>query len=293
MPSGIAPPAVGLSLLVEPEFAAATLPLFEAGAVDVLEWSFDVHWDAPPLPAWSDELLAHFSATDRLLGHGVTFSPLTASWTDRQDRWLEQFSEECASRRYRHVSEHFGFLAAGSFHDGAPLPVPRTDAALAIGRDRLRRLAEVCGVRVGLENLAFAFGPDDVRSQGAFLAELLEPSDGFLLLDLHNLYCHAVNFDVDVRDLLDGYPLERVVELHVSGGSWSDGVGGRVRRDTHDDAVPDEVLALLPDVLARCPGTEFVILERITGTLRDAAARDRFADDFRRVRSVVHGAAAS
>jgi uncharacterized protein (UPF0276 family) len=282
-------PAVGLSLMLEPDFIGAALPLFEYGEVEVLEWSFDTGWGPDSLPEWAAELLDHFAASGRLLGHGVTYSPLSGRFTERQHVWLERLAGECATRRFRHVSEHFGFVTAGPFRDGPPLPVPRTLGTLEVGRDRLRRLADACGVPVGLENLAFAFGPLDVVDQGTFLEELLAPVDGFLLLDLHNLHCQAENFGVPVEELLDGYPLERVVELHVSGGSWSESrvAPGRVRRDTHDQAVPQEVLDLVPTALRRCPGVEYVVLERLGGTLGDKEDQERFVEDFRHLTAVV------
>lgn len=56
-------------------------------------------------------------------------------------------------------------------------------------------------MRIGLENLALAFTASDVRDQGQFLDDLLAPFDGFLVLDLHNLYCQLVNFDQDLQPL--------------------------------------------------------------------------------------------
>ena len=144
-------------------------------------------------------------------------------------------------------------------------------------------------VPVGLENLAFAFGPQDVRDQGVFLDQLLGEVDGFLLLDLHNVYCQLCNFGQKVDQLLASYPLDRVRELHVSGGSWSESTtdgGGQVRRDTHDNAVPDDVFELVAWALDRCPAVEAVILERLGGTLR-AADAECFQDDFRRLRQLV------
>jgi len=282
-------PWVGVSLMIEPEFLAAAYPLLERGAVDVLEWSFDVGWPPARLPPWAAELIDHFGAAGRLLGHGVSYSPLSAGDEARQERWLEAFRGEVASRRYLHVSEHFGFASAGDFHQSAPLPVPLCPAALELGRERLARLAQIAGVPVGLENLAFAFGPQDVRDQGRFLDELLAPVDGFVLLDLHNLYCQVENFGVPFEELLAGYPLGRVRELHVAGGSWSGPDSARVRRDTHDGPVPEEVFRLVPTALAACPNVRAVILERLGDTLAGDGAAESLRRDFERLREVVHG----
>jgi uncharacterized protein (UPF0276 family) len=264
------------------------LPLFRPGEVEVLEWSFDTAWDGVELPHWAGELLNEFAHEGRLLGHGVTFSPLSGAWSDREDEWLDRFARELGERRYRHVSEHFGFIGGGDFHRSAPLPVPLTDATAEVGRARIERLAAAADCPVGLENLAFAFGRQDVFEQGAFLERLLAPVDGFLLLDLHNIYCQLHNFNLRPMDLLSTYPLARVRELHVSGGSWSwsNGSPTPIRRDTHDDRVPDEVFELVEMALQCCPHVEAVILERLPGTLAPADDR-QFRRDFSRLHKLV------
>lgn len=283
-------PRVGLNLHDEDDFRQAAYPLFEANEVEILEYSFDSGWGPAGTPEWQRALIDLYSSQGRLLGHGVTFSPLSGKWEERQERWLQRFSEERRQRTYLHVSEHFGFMTAGNFHDSAPLPVPRTEGALRVGRDRLKRLAEVAEVPVGLENLAFAFGAEDVRGQGAFLEDLLAPVNGFLLLDLHNIYCQVCNFKVDACTLLESYPLARVRELHVSGGTWSHPGGQPFRRDTHNGPVPDEVFALLAPALERCPNVQAVVYEWMGGTLPSEEHQTQFRNDFRKVKALVREA---
>ena len=285
-------PRVGLSLMPEDDFRAAAFPLFAEGSVDALEWSFDLGWGSAALPDFVGELLDHYAAAGALYGHGVHFSLLSGTFTARQAEWLARLSAECGRRRYRHVSEHFGFMTAGTFDRGAPLPVPLTAGALRIGHDRLGRLSRAAGgAPIGLENLAFAFGSADVRDQGRFLEDLLAPTGGFVVLDLHNLYCQALNFGLPPEELLARYPLGRVRELHLSGGSWSypraDPAARPFRRDTHDGEVPAPLLPLLRRALASCPAIECVILERLGGTLSTAGDVARFRDDFRAIRALV------
>ncbi len=283
-------PLVGVSLMLDDDFARAGYPLFEAGEIEILEWSFDVGWPPATVPRWAEELLAFYSSQGRLLGHGVSYSALSAGTDKQQTIWLRLLQQELATRSYRHISEHFGFSSTSNFHQSAPLPVPLNDETLRIGHDGLRRLRDVAQMPIGLENLAFAFSVRDVVEQGRFLDELLEPIDGFVLLDLHNLYCQAMNFDRTFDELIAGYPLRRVRELHVAGGSWSAGPSGaQVRRDTHDGEVPDELFHWLPEVLERCPNVEAVILERMGGTLRSTDA-EPFRREFLRLKEVVHAA---
>jgi uncharacterized protein (UPF0276 family) len=277
----------------EPAFLQATLPLFSDGLVDTIEWSMDMSWGGN-FPVWLEGLVREYGAAGALVGHGVSLSPLSEH--PRQEQWFERFAADVRDYTFGAVSEHFGFMAAGPFHRGPPFPVPMNSATLATGRKRLERLASVCDQPVGLENLAFAFGSDDMWNQGAFIDALLEPVDGYLVLDAHNLYCQLHNFDTDVDELLDTYPLERVRECHVSGGSWSTSPNDahrRIRRDTHDGPVPDGALAVLERLLARCPNVERVIVERIGSSLGRSDpgeahhAGEQFRADYVRTRELV------
>lgn len=282
-------PDFGLSLMPEPAFAAAALPLFDEGLVDVLEWSFDMGWGRTPTPDWVDGLLDDYALSGDLIGHGVSYSVLAGQPTEHDRWWLTRLEDEVERRNYRHISEHLGFLGAGNFSFAAPMPMPRCARTVAIGRSRLAALAERCGLPIGLENLATSLGPTDALEQGHFLEELLEPFDGFVVLDLHNLWCQSMNTGLALLTLLDTYPLHRVREIHLSGGSWDERPGRAtpVRRDTHDDLVPDELIELFRAVAPRCAALETVVYERLGPTLEDPSTHEPFRDDVRRVASLV------
>lgn len=272
--------------MLQEDFLAAALPLFSNDEVEILEWSPDIGW-ATAIPEWADELLNFFSSTHSLYGHGVNYSPLSADWTAVDTGWIENLERELEQRQFVHFSEHFGFSRLGELKQGAPLPVPHTAQAVAAGQFKLAKLANTTSRRIGLENLALAFSLSDVNEQGRFLDELLEPFNGFILLDLHNLYCQLENFGLSAEELLKTYSLHRVREIHISGGSWSQAKNNKIRRDTHDNEVPDEVLALLPLVLAQCPNIEAVIFERLGGTMNTAEQQHRFRDDFRAIAKLI------
>jgi len=280
-----------LSVMDADVFAAAATPLLEAELVDALVWSPDVGFGRT-LPEWCDALLDHYAGAGRLSAHGVGYSPFSAALTARQKAWLDQLATEVTRRRYVRLSEHVGFSTAGPFVKGAPMPPPFCDAAIDAARTNLARLADASrGLALGLENLALAFSPLDVDAQGPLLHELTKASSDFVVLDLHNLHCQAVNFGRDSLALLASYPLARVKEIHVAGGRWSypitDPERRAFRRDTHDGAVPDRVFALLDVALAHCPAVEMVVLEALPVSLGSEPARERFRADFRRMREVI------
>jgi D-arabinose 1-dehydrogenase-like Zn-dependent alcohol dehydrogenase/uncharacterized protein (UPF0276 family) len=283
---------VGLNLSPTEDLRVAALPLLEGGEVDALEWSVDVGF--PGIPVWADALLEFFGESGRLVAHGVELSPLTAGQDARRARWLEQLDEAWARYRFLSLSEHFGFMTGGDFVSGTPFPHPFTRAALEVGRQNLRELrARIGGAPVGLENLAFALCARDVDEQPDFIEALLEPVDGFLHLDLHNLYCHAVNYDRDPLELLSRYPLSRVTRIHLAGGTHFVPPGDPAlpfRRDDHERDVPEDCLTLLPEAIARCPRLQHVFLEHADHGLRTSADVDAFRAAFRRIKSTVERA---
>jgi hypothetical protein len=282
---------VGLNLSPTEDLRVAALPLLEASEVDVLELSVDLAF--APVPEWADALLEFFGYEGRLVGHGVEMSAFTAGQDDRRRLWLSRLDE--VQRRYRltHLSEHFGFMTGGDFVGGTPFPVPYTRAALAVAHDNLMELKSHLGeMPIGLENLALALSNRDVDEQPDFLEALLSPIDGFVHLDLHNLYCQAENYARDPSELLRRYPLSRVVKIHLAGGNYFVDGRERFRRDDHERDVPEACLALLEEALGLCPRLEHVILEHADHALKDVEGVEAFRSTYRRIREIVRSATA-
>lgn len=282
---------VGLSLMPSEDFRRATEISFAEGDVDALEWNVDMGWGPPGTPAWVEQRLDEFAERGRLYAHGVELSPLSARLLPHQEMWLDELARAFERRRFVHLTDHFGFMTAGTFLRGTPLPLPQSEAVFRVAKERISRLRAIAGCPVGLENLALAFGDLDVRTQPAFLRRTLDETDGFLLLDLHNVHCQLTNFGGDPKTLLARYPLDRVREIHVAGGSWSrplsDPEGRPFRRDSHDDDMPVDVLGLLELVIPACPALEVVILERTDRSLYGDDEARRFRAELRRLRETV------
>jgi uncharacterized protein (UPF0276 family) len=268
----------------------ATLPLFIQEKVEAIEWSFDTLHNIREIPEWFVELLQTFGKSGRLIGHGVYFSLFSGKWTTEQQRWLDHLRKVSSHFQFDHITEHFGFMTGEDFHKGAPISVPYTSSTLTIGTDRLKRIHDACGCPVGLENLAFSYSLEEVQRHGEFLERLIAPVNGFIILDLHNLYCQLHNFSLDFEELIRAYPLDRVREIHISGGSWE--VSGiqpeqTIRRDTHDDAVPPEVFELLRKALPLCPNLKFVVMEQLGIALYQPESQQRFQADFETMRKMI------
>jgi uncharacterized protein (UPF0276 family) len=274
---------VGFSLFETEAQRIAALPLFEAGEVDAIEHTLDVSWSTKS-PAWFTALLEHYGEAGRLYGHGVSYSPTTVG---ANPAWLDLLARD--PFRYQHLTEHWGFSRAKGLVRGAPMPLVASEAVVQSTITAMRALANVARIPVGLEVLALALSPLNALAQSIMITRVLDAIDGVLLLDLHNLWCQAINFRFDPKELIARYPLDRVRQLHVAGGTWSDSAfGAPFRRDTHDALAPDEVFELVAWVIPRCPTLEVVILERLPSALDDA---DAWRDEWRRLAMVVRDAA--
>jgi len=163
-------------------------------------------------------------------------------------------------------SEHLGFQTiAGdnnsSLEIGVPLPMPATVEAVELVAARSTTIQQRYTVPFLLENPAHYFSAlpadEEIGNEYNFLTAFTQKSGCYLLLDLHNLYCNAVNHHFDARDVINTLPLDRVIEIHVAGGSWRDGFW----MDAHDGRVSEPVWGLLEYVLPIAPNVAGVVFE--------------------------------
>jgi uncharacterized protein (UPF0276 family) len=181
------------------------------------------------------------------------------------------------------VSDHVAFVRAGGREAGHLLPVSRTADSLAVMVDNVRAAQAALPVPLALENVAALLAwPDDEMSEADFITELLDQTGAGLLLDVANLYTNQVNFGADAVMAMTRLPLDRIAYVHIAGGELRDGLW----HDTHRHAVPQAVLDLLAELVARRqpPG---VMLER-DGDFPSNAA---LAAELDAIRSVVSAGA--
>lgn len=210
----------------------------------------------------------------RCVAHGVGFSVGTPHRESaRRVAWLERLKDDARAFDFEWITDHLGASRLGGREFTLPLPLLMTAASAAVVRASLDELREVAP-DVGVENSVFYFHLGDPRREPEFLQACLSAPRSHLLLDLHNVYTTARNAGFDAREYLERLPLERVIEIHLSGGVDSDPrwlPGGATRRlDSHDDLVPEEVWALYELALERCSNLRAVTLERMESTVADA-----------------------
>jgi len=283
-------PLVGVALQPEDVFWQHNRALLEERA-ELFEVTPETLWGSDCAPTPQHERLRAFTARvgRPVVGHGVLASIGAAERPARRDRWLAALRRDRDAFDMQWISEHLGFADAGGMHVAWPLPLPFTDEAVATVSASLRELRSVHET-VLFENNADLFCLGDPFAQCELFAAICREADAHLLLDLHNAFAFCRNVAVDLPAWLDRLPWDRVVEIHLSGGSDSDSGfasdGGRMRLDSHDGAVPDEVWAVLPRALQRAGNLRAVVCEWFPDAM-DAAAGRQFAADFERARSML------
>ena len=159
-------------------------------------------------------------------------------------------------------SEHLAFVRAENieiFHLAQP-PL-NMDTIQGLIRN-LELVYKKIGSYPILENVAsLVLTPFSNLSEKEFLLTILEKTNIFLLLDLHNLYANSINFNYDPFELLESLPVNRVKAIHLAGGKK---VGKNLNKilDTHQHPIPEEVFQLLEYFIKRNPPPLQIILER-------------------------------
>ncbi len=287
---------VGWALMPDVETLALTAELARAEP-DYYEVMPETTWregpDATLAPnGFHREFLALKAATGKpFVAHGVAFSLAGTGpgETARRQRWLEQLHRDHAEFDFHWYTDHAGITRPAGQGVALPLPPPMTLHAARLTRRRLQMMQSVVP-DAGLENAVWAFMTAAPLREPWFLMQAINGPRLHLLLDLHNLYTHAVNFGVDVDAWLAQIDLSRVIEIHLSGGSMAPPhwlpEGPALRLDSHDTSIPEEVFKLFERVMPLCPNLRGVTLERMEQTATQADV-PRLRDELRRIRRML------
>jgi len=143
---------------------------------------------------------------------------------------------------------------------GTLLPPILTASSAAEMAANVRRLREASGFEVLPENPPAHVYLGDLHLL-AYFARVAEEADSGLLLDVAHLAIHQRATGRAPLDGLDDFPLERVVELHVAGGTeFAHGA----RRFVDDDHAPEplpDAWAILDYVLPRAANLRATVYE--------------------------------
>jgi len=145
-------------------------------------------------------------------------------------------------------SDHLAMTRAGRIDIGHLAPIQQSEKMIAVVCENIARAKSRVAAPFIIENIAYTLRlPGAQMSEAEFLSQVVERTDCGLLLDLMNLHANSRNHGYDAYEFLSAIPLERVVQVHIIGGHYSDGV----LIDSHSQYTPEEVWKMLEFVAHR------------------------------------------
>lgn len=185
-----------------------------------------------------------YEKNTQVLAHSTQFSLFDPNFN--VNRWLEKCTSNLRGKSISFMSVHFGLNRFGNHRLWTFLPIQPDKKQISMAADRLKQISDYFSCPVGVENLALALSVEDIFCQIDSLEKLIKYSDCYILLDLHNVFCQAQNYSLSFEELVSRYPLDRVLEIHMSGGSdfRTTSSGADFRRDTHDGPLPMDLLSI-------------------------------------------------
>ena len=226
--------------------------------IDIVEVIADDFFDAPRRERRALRTLA---AQTGVTLHGVSLG--MASSVAVETKRLDKMARLCQEVIPVSWSEHLAFVRGGGTEIGHLAAPPRTAATIDGTLANLAYAQRVVGAAPQVENVATLIDPPGSdRDEATWVSQILRSANGDLLLDLHNLYANALNFNFDAVDFIGRLPPERIGAIHLAGGKWIGAHGARRLLDDHLHDVPDPVYDLLAEVGAYAPRDLTVILER-------------------------------
>ncbi len=258
IPESKLPPKVGLA------FGPSALRIAESdpGSFDYFEIPFELLESNPSLieRVRDCELILHCASLS--IAGTVDPSPKVLEriqyWlTETRSLWLGEHLAFLLAEKPRGEDSRCGDPYGEPYNIGFTVAPPMNQESVQQICKNLNKYSNYFSVPLLVENSPLYFGlPGTDMDQITFINEVLLGSSAGLLLDLTHLIITARNQGFSPSEALDRLPLDRVIEVHVSGIEDTAGV----LWDHHASRVPLLVLELLPKV-AQSPSVRAVTLE--------------------------------
>ena len=188
--------------------------------------------------------------------HGLSLSlgsPEELDWNFIKE--LKVFLDE---NKVEIFSEHLSYTKSDNAHLYDLLPIPFREDAVDHVADRIRKVQDVLGRKIAIENVSYYTPVAAEISESQFINSIVEKADCKLLLDVNNVYVNAFNHSYDAREFIDQMPLDKVAYIHMAG---HEKVAEDLIIDTHGEPIIDPVYDLFEYTIKKMNPVP-VLLER-------------------------------
>jgi uncharacterized protein len=187
--------------------------------------------------------------------HGLSLNiggqaPLDEAFVRRVKQFLE-------THNMRIYSEHLSYCADdGHLYD--LMPIPFTEEAIKYVVERIKRVQDILGQRIAMENASYYAVIGKEMEEIEFVNAVLEEADCYFHIDINNIYVNSINHKYNAEEFLKALPGDRIAYAHIAGHYVEE---EDLRVDTHGADVIDPVWKLL-DVAYEHFGVFPTLLER-------------------------------
>ena len=154
------------------------------------------------------------------------------------------------------VSDHLCWTGVCGINSHDLLPLPLNEETLQHVSRRVLQVQDFLERPLILENpSSYVSFAQSTMPEPEFLRRLCEETDCGLLLDVNNVFVTCFNADLDPVAYLEGFPFDRVVQLHLAGHTHC----GSHILDTHDQPVQRAVWELFRLAWSRSGGASTLL----------------------------------
>jgi len=216
-----------------------------------------------------------------LIAHGVGLS--IGSFDHWHEPYLGLMDELFARFDIAWHSDHLACTVVADENIGTMFALPRSEEALNLVCERVRRLQERYRVPFLLEHVIHLL-PDAPAefTPASFLNAITSRTGCGLILDAYNLECDAHNQGLDIASFLDELDLTAVRELHLAGGVEQDGY----YLDIHSGRVCDSTLNLGLEIIRHAPNLSVVTYEFLKEAVQ-LLGHGAICNELARIRRVI------
>ncbi len=164
--------------------------------------------------------------------HGVSLN--LGGYSEIDDAFIKDIKAVIDDLGAAHYSDHLA--ASGDAHQLYDLfPIPFTLAEVRRIADRISRVQDILGKRIGIENTTWYTNIGDI-TEPEFISLIADRSDCHIVLDLNNITVNYKNHGGDaLESFVEKIDLDRVIYMHVAGHEFDDRFGMYI--DTHSQPV--------------------------------------------------------
>ena len=161
-------------------------------------------------------------------------------------------------------SEHLSFnnikIENELYNTNFLLPPLQTEEGIELICKTIKKYAANFNLPFAFETGANYLSPYGFELEdGAFVNEIAERSDSYILLDIHNLLANQKNGRQTIKDFINQIDLERVLQIHLAGGFYFNGY----YLDAHSNVSSKEVLDVFEDIVKMLPNLKAITFEML------------------------------